>query len=278
MPIKTVLLLDVDSTLTPPRQPLNKTMAEILQRCIPFYVVAGSHFSLLEAQFFKPLYNYGFRKKFGAFVSNGAIYYQCEFSKEMSIKLVSEFNIRTYLGDDNYNFLIDVLEKTLELQDFQIVSPLKIIGERITDRVSMINFCPIGRVGQEDDEVQLNRKRFVEFDHTNAYRKKVMSHLEQKLTSLITKHKLIITLGGQTSFDIGIADQDKTNAVRTLLQEGVDRLVFIGDALFEGGNDASIRKFVENWPEDSQCPVEAIQTNSWEQTIELLNNLGFIND
>ena len=103
-----------------------------------------------------------------------------------------------------------------------------------------------------------------------------MDHLNQELSTLISKRLLRITLGGQTSLDIGIADQDKTNAVRTMLQNSVERLVFIGDALFEGGNDAAINKFIEDWPSDSRCPVEAIQTNSWKETMEILKKLEFI--
>ncbi len=275
--MRTAIMFDVDSTLTPPRQPINETMVEILKNLdVAFHVVAGSHLLLLKEQFFNPLYKYGFRKQFSAFVSNGAIHYKCDYSKNMSIELVSEFNIKKYLGENDYNFLINVLKKTLELKEFQLLPPIKIIGERIADRISMINLCPIGRVEQENKDAQVNRKNFSEFDKKNNYRKKIMQHLNQELSSLINKKNLVIMLGGQTSFDIGIVDQDKTNAIRTLLKEGVERLIFIGDALFEGGNDAAIRKFVEKWPTDSNCPVEAIETDSWENTIEILRKLKFI--
>lgn len=275
--MKAAVMMDIDNTLTPPRQPLNETMAGVLKRLsVPFYVVAGSHFSLLQKQFFEPLYKFGFRKQFEAFVSNGAIHYRCDYSKKMSIELVSEFSIRDYLGNDDYNFLMDVLTKTMELQEFKILPPLKVLGETIVDRISMINFCPIGRVEVEDSKVQQNRKKFVGFDRTHGFRQKIMILLNKELSPLINKHHLRIMLGGQTSFDIGIADQDKSNAIRTLLQDGVNKLVFIGDALFEGGNDATIRKFIEKWPSKSQCPVEAIQTNSWNETIEILYKLKFI--
>ncbi|MEW6089093.1 MAG: HAD-IIB family hydrolase [bacterium] len=275
--MQTAIMFDVDNTLTPPRQPINETMAEILKHLsVPFHVVAGSHRSLLEKQFFKPLYNFGFRGQFSAFVSNGAIHYKCDYSNDMSIELVSQFNIRQYLGETDYNFLMKVLEKTLGLQEFHLPKSLKIIGERITDRISMINFCPIGRVEQEDLEVQINRKNFSEFDRINGYRQKIMSYLNQELSTLINRRGLIITLGGQTSFDIGIIDQDKTNAIRTLLKEGTERLIFIGDALFEGGNDAAIKKFIEKWPSKTKCPVEAIQTNSWKETIEILRKYKYI--
>lgn len=270
-------MFDIDNTLTPPRQPINKTMTDILQNLtLPFHVVAGSHILLLKKQFFEPIYTFGLRKKFDAFVSNGAIHYTCDFTKQMSIELVSEFNIRKHLGENNYNFLMEVLKNSIELRDFQLAPHLKIVGETIVDRISMINFCPIGRVEQESPEDRINRSEFVKFDRANGYRQRIMDYLNKQLSSLIDEKELRITLGGETSFDIGIRDYDKTIALRTLLEKGYERLIFIGDALFEGGNDAVIRKFIENWPANSKCPAEAIQTKSWKNTIDILIELKLI--
>lgn len=271
------LVFDIDNTLTPPRQPLNKTMADVLKRLsVPFFVAAGSHLSLLQDQFFRPLHDFGFRKQFDAFLSNGAMRYQCDYSKGMSIKLISEFNIRDHLGETNYNYLLKVLTETLKMDKFQLPPTLKILDGRIVDRGSMINLCPIGRMEQEDSDARRNRENFVEFDRANGYREKILRHLNQELSSLINKKQLKITLGGQTSFDIGIVGQDKTKPIRTLLENGFERVVFIGDALFEGGNDAAIIEFIKTWPLESKCPVEAIQTSSWRETIDILHELEFL--
>ncbi|MEW6619437.1 MAG: hypothetical protein AB1422_08910 [bacterium] len=275
--MKTVLVFDIDSTLTPPRQPITRSMVKVLGRLrVPFFVAAGSHLSLLQEQFFRPLYALGFRKQFDAFLSNGAMHYQCDYSKEMSIKLVSEFNLRKYLGEANYNYLLKRLTETLEMEKFRLPPSLKIRDGRIVDRVSMINLCPIGRMEQEDTEGKNNRDNFVAFDRANDYRKKVLEHLNQELSSLINEKQLKITFGGQTSFDIGIVGEDKTKPIRTLLKKGFQRVVFMGDALFEGGNDAAINEFIKAWPSESRCPVEAIQISSWRETIDKLHELKFI--
>jgi len=276
--METAVLMDVDATLTPPRQPLNEEVANVLKHInIPFYLVAGSHLSILQKQFFEPLYKFGFRKQFETFISNGAILYRCDYSSGISVNLVSEFNFREYLGDKDYNFLVNVLEKTLKTGEFKMPNSIKIIGNRIVDRVSMINFCPMGRDEKSEDKAaQDNRKNFVAFDKENNFRQRVMNHLNRELSDLISDKKLKITLGGQTSFDIGVEGKDKTNALYTLLERGFDRIVFIGDALFEGGNDAVMREFVENWPSDNPCPVETIQTSSWKKTIEILRKLKFV--
>jgi len=277
--MKKVVLLDIDNTITPPRQPLTETMANILDRLnIPFHVVAGSHIGLLKDQFFEPLYEFGFRKGFDAFLSNGAIHYRCDYSKEMSIEVIASFNIHDYLGVTDHNFLIEVLKKSLELQDIKLPDSLNVIGETITFRESMINFSPIGRSTVEDLEVQQNRKKFVEFDHVHGYRQKIMNYLKRELSSLISTRGLTITLGGQTSFDIGIVGQDKTKAVRTFLGMGIEKIFFIGDALYEGGNDAVIREFFEQWPPQSPCPLELIQISSWKETVKKIFEIGFIDE
>lgn len=271
--MKTALAIDIDNTLTPPRQPITRQMVEVLGCLkVPFYVAAGSHISLLQAQFFQPLYDFGFRKQFDAFVSNGAIRYHCNYSKRMSIKLISEFNIRNYLGEDSYTILSKILNETLNKEQFQLPRSLIVRDNRIVDRVSMINLCPIGRMEQEDPNARKNRDDFINFDHSTGYRKKVLGHLNRELAFLIHEKQLHITLGGQTSFDIGIIGEDKTKPVRSLLKDGFERVVFIGDALFEGGNDAAINEFIKSWPSDSMCPVEAIQINSWLETMDILKD------
>ncbi|MDO8282096.1 MAG: hypothetical protein Q7U10_05650 [Thermodesulfovibrionia bacterium] len=275
--MKTALALDIDSTLTPPRQPITAQMVDILMRLnVPFYVAAGSHFSLLQGQFFNPLYVHRFRGQFDAFVSNGAVHYHCDYSKEMSIKLVSEFNIRNYLGENDYLRLMDILAETLKMQQFQLPADLMIVDNRIVDRVSMINLCPIGRLEHEDPDAVRNREQFVSFDQSSGYREKIMEYLNLSLSSLIKEKHLHITLGGQTSFDIGISGEDKTKPVRKLLEEGFDKVVFIGDALFKGGNDAAVNELIDTWPSGPECPVEAIQTGSWLETIEIFKKKGFL--
>ena len=277
--MKTALLFDIDNTLTPPRQPLQQSMVGILKRLVvPFHVAAGSHIELLRDQFFEPLYEFGFRKQFDAFISNGGVHYHCDYSKEMSLEIVSAFDIRDHLGKANYDLLIEVLEKAREMPEFQLPPSFEVMGETITYRGSMINFVPIGRIEGYSAEYHRSRDNFVVFDHATGYRSKMIDHLKRELSFLIESHQLTISFGGQTSFDINIATKDKGNAVWTLLNNGVDKIVFLGDALFEGGNDAPIREIAENWPSTDMCPLEAIQVSNWDDTIEKLHAMKFIGE
>jgi hydroxymethylpyrimidine pyrophosphatase-like HAD family hydrolase len=278
--VKTAVLLDVDNTITPPRQPLNQQMAIVLECLnVPFYIVAGSHIGLLREQFFDPLYKFGFRKRFDAFISNGAMLYRCDYSKKQSIRLVSKFSLRKHLGKKSYDFLTRVLRTTMELAQFKLPDSVAVDRETIiVDRESMVNLSPMGRRVTEDLEGQQNRDAFVKFDETTGYRQRMMDYLKHELSPLISGRQLTITLGGQTSLDIGVEGEDKTKAVRTLLDAGTERIIFIGDALFEGGNDAVIQQLVDNWPPSSTCPLSTISVNSWEETKIRLFELGLIDE
>lgn len=261
-PVRTALVFDIDGTLTAHRQPIDQVMADILiNLSVPFFVAAGSSFEMLKGQFFEPLYELGFRGQFDAFISNGAIQFHCDYSQNMSIEFESEFNLRDELGENDYAFLLDKLAETLNMDDLQLPPSLDVVENRIVDRVSMINLCPMGRLNREDAAAQKNRDAFVAFDATNNYRLGILNHLNHELSDLIASKQLKITLGGQTSFDIGIVGQDKTKPIRMLLDDGFKKIIFIGDALFEGGNDAAIAEFIEKWPSDSKCPVLAEQVD-----------------
>ena len=96
--MRTAIIMDIDNTLTPPRQPIREEMVRLLScLSVPFHVAAGSHMELLKSQFFDPLYHFGFRGSFEAFVSNGAVHYHCDYARETSLRLISAFNIRDHL-------------------------------------------------------------------------------------------------------------------------------------------------------------------------------------
>ncbi len=276
-----VLLMDIDGTLTPPRQPIEKKMSDYLERLsIPFFVAAGSDFTLLDKQFFSPLKEFGFKKDLEAFINNGSIHYQFTYSEDYRYSIKEEFNIREHLGEDDYKYLIGVLKEALANSRFKLEEPLKVIGETIVDRGGMINFSTIGRPVKKENlnesEIE-NREWFVEFDRKNEYRQKMKTHIETCCEKLILEKNLLVMLGGETSFDIVIKGKDKTNAVRILLErEGIESVTFIGDALFNGGNDSVIMEYIETWNNKMECPLKAVPVKSWEDTIRVFEDNNWL--
>ncbi|MDA7916009.1 hypothetical protein N9B94_02095 [Verrucomicrobia bacterium] len=276
---KTVLLFDIDGTLTAPRELICDTMSQALSDLnIPFHVAAGSNMDLVEPQLLKPLYEHGFRKDFHAFVNNGSAHFGCAFSKAYELKPLGAFDFEAHLGSADFEFLMAELGNAMKLPEFALPALVNVMGDQVKHRGSMVNFSPSGRpnAGVLNDAALKNRKAFVTFDKANSYRNKLVDFLESRLGRLMNEKHLKIMLGGETSFDIVIHGQDKTAPVRWLLEKGVEEIVFIGDALFPGGNDSVVQDFVDSWNKDKKCPVVTISVESWQETLSVLRSRDWI--
>src|SRR5437660_835995 len=118
---KHAVVLDVDNTLTPPRQPLEAEMASALRRLtIPFFLGAGGDLRLVFEQFIEPLHNFGYRGSFDAFLCNGSTRYHCELFEKPCAKLLRGFEMRQHLGENRFLRLMEVIEALLN-EGFQHV-------------------------------------------------------------------------------------------------------------------------------------------------------------
>ncbi len=141
----------------------------------------------------------------------------------------------------------------------------------------MLNLAPIGRPrgGTLAEEAQKNRDKFVEFDLQTGYRSRCLRYLRAELAPISAAKNLVVTYGGQTSFDIVIRGRDKTSAVRMLLDAGYAEVFYFGDALFDGGNDAAVLDMIKEWA-NGPCPVKAVRVDSCEETLDRLRSLGLL--
>lgn len=268
-------VFDIDNTLTPPREALEAPMAAALaQLNVPFALAAGSDAPLLMSQFFTPLHRFGFRGAFDAFVCNGASRYRCSCAQELEVDEVDGFSLSDHLGERSFATLRHLLEELLEDPQFELPRECGVLGERIVDRGSMINFAPIGRPkGELSEEGRALRKRFVAFDQLEGYRHRGLIRLRNEIAERLPDANLAISFGGQTSFDLVVRGRDKSFAVRSLLDEGYQHVTYFGDALFPGGNDVAVLEFVQSWAE-GPCPVEVVQVDGPEQTHAALVRRG----
>ena len=97
------------------------------------------------------------------------------------------------------------LKQCVEEEDFSIRT-----GNHIEERPGMINYSLVGR-----NATMRDRKMFPE---------------------------LQATIGGETGIDIGPKGSDKSQILRDFNKE--DKIVFFGDAIFEGGNDLSLAEAI----------------------------------
>ncbi|MDQ0477839.1 HAD-IIB family hydrolase [Chryseobacterium sp. MDT2-18] len=103
-------------------------------------------------------------------------------------------------------------------------------GAQIEDRGSQITFSALGQ------QAPLDQKKV--WDPDFEKRKKIVEPLKETLS------EFSIGMGGTTSIDIVKPGIDKAYGIRKLneiLEIKIPEMLFIGDALFEGGNDYPAR-------------------------------------
>lgn len=153
------------------------------------------------------------------------------------------------LSDAQKQKIEDALEKAVAQSGLQ---PQQSWGERIEDRGTQITYSALGQ------QAPLEAKE--RWDPDFAKRKRIKAILEPMLPDFS------IGLGGTTSIDVTPPGIDKAYGIRKLrdaLNIPIANMLFIGDAVFPGGNDYpalqagadSIR--VRN-PEETKRVIEAI--------------------
>ncbi len=114
----------------------------------------------------------------------------------------------------------------------QQVSRLKKLwGEEIEDRGSQITFSALGQ--------QAPNKEKEKWDPDFTKRKKIKVFLDNLIP------EFSVRLGGETSIDITKPGIDKAYGIKKLrdtLGIAIHEMIFIGDALFPGGNDYPARR------------------------------------
>jgi HAD superfamily hydrolase (TIGR01484 family) len=127
-----------------------------------------------------------------------------------------------FTADENGK-IVQSLKKAFGSSGFKIE---KVWGEVIEDRGSQITFSALGQ------QAPLEEKK--KWDPDFSKRKK----MKMSLDTLIPE--FFVRLGGTTSIDVTKHGIDKAYGIKKLrdtLGIAIDEMIFIGDALFPGGND-----------------------------------------
>lgn len=250
---KTIVLFDVDGTLTPARKEIKKEMLQILielkkNKNLDIGFVGGSDLKKQIEQLKKENF-YLFDWKFS---ENGLLgYYQeeCIHSKSF-VKEITE---------THYKKLINIILSVLSELD----CPVK-RGTFIEFRNAMINVSPIGRACN-----QTEREEFYLYDQKYEIRKDMINKIQLKWNKYIQQHNLHnlieikYSIGGQISVDIFPKGWDKTYCLQ-FIENKYQEIHFFGDKTYAGGNDHEIY----NDPRVIGHKVE-----SYQDTIAILKSL-----
>ncbi len=139
------------------------------------------------------------------------------------------------------NYPTKKIKKALKetLREINYIPPKKIYGVALEDRVTQMSFSPLGQdivaiLGNKGIRMKEAWKK-----KNNALRFKIAKLLGRRLP------KLEVRVGGITTIDIVRKGIDKAYGVRQIkkvLNIPISKMLFVGDALYKGGNDEAAKK------------------------------------
>ena len=150
---KTIVLFDMDGTLTEPRQKfVSKNLINLLYQITNLSahvgIITGSDEDYLKEQMGDFLQNSSSRYRLHLLPCNGTKYFQPPKFANHDFKMTHEVSMEEHLGKENYYKLIhELILSQVHMATFGI--PLT--GHFINCRGSMINWSPIGRNAGSDE-------------------------------------------------------------------------------------------------------------------------------
>ncbi|KAJ3372488.1 Phosphomannomutase [Allomyces arbusculus] len=214
----TLVLFDVDGTLTPARKTASPEMIAQLARLRKKVVVGfvgGSDFAKqLEQLGANALDMFDY-----CFSENGLTAYR------LGQPLESQSFIH-WLGEKKYQKLANFILHYIADLDIPVKR-----GTFIEFRNGMINVSPIGRNCSRTE-----RKEFEQYDHKHHIRKTMIEALRREFAD----YGLTYSIGGEISFDVFPTGWDKTYCLRHVQDDHFKTIHFFGDKTHKGGNDHEI--------------------------------------
>ncbi len=217
--MKKLVAFDLDGTLALSKQPLKDDMGETLANLLgvaDVAVISGGDWPQFDKQVASRLPARADRTRLWLMPTTGTKLYTCQDGTWTTV-------YAELFDEAEKKKIIDAFGASLEATGFV---PEQTWGERIEDRGSQITFSALGQ------EAPIEAKEH--WDPDFAKRKVIQADLKQRLPGLA------INMGGATSIDITREGVDKGYGLRKLSAESgfaLDEMLFIGDAIFPGGND-----------------------------------------
>jgi phosphomannomutase len=217
--MKSLIAFDLDGTLAESKQAMSDTMAEAIADLLDVAhvaVISGGDWPQFDKQVASRLPARADRVRLWLMPTTGTKLYTYRESRWSAI-------YAELFTDAEKAAIIAAFDASLQATGFQ---PEESWGERIEDRGSQITFSALG----QQAPIEAKEK----WDPDFAKRKVIQADLRQRLPGLA------INMGGATSIDITREGVDKGYGLKRLRDESgiaLASMLFIGDAIFPGGND-----------------------------------------
>lgn len=231
---ETLILFDVDGTITPARQCIEEEIdnyLQILRKRATIGLVGGSDLTKIAEQTVREnLKSHGgnsleicLNRYDYVFAENGLVAYK-------DAKLMSKQSLINHLGEERLQKFINFCLAHMSTIDLPVKR-----GNFIEFRNGLINVCPVGRSCSQEERLQFNA-----YDNVHKIREKFIKELETRFGSESDDPlDLVYSIGGQISFDAFPKGWDKTFCLN-LLDKPFKRIYFFGDKTYPGGNDYEI--------------------------------------
>ena len=242
--VKKLIVFDLDGTLAESKSSLDAEMATLLHDLlgvVKVAVISGGDWPQFEKQLLANLPVNDRLVDLSILPTCGTKFYQ--YTGEWK-KIYSE----DFTAAEKEK-IISSMNKALEVAGFK---PEKVWGEVIEDRGSQITFSALG---QQAPLAEKNK-----WDPDFNKRKKIKSILDPLIPGFSVR------MGGATSIDVTKFGIDKAYGIRKLrdlLGISIDEMIFVGDAIFPGGNDypakeAGVVCISVHGPNETKPVIEAI--------------------
>ncbi|MGH7659803.1 MAG: HAD-IIB family hydrolase [Vulcanimicrobiaceae bacterium] len=242
--MKKLIVFDLDGTLAESKSALDTEMAKLLRDLLgvaKVAIISGGDMPQFEKQVVGYLPKSDSLDNLLLLPTCGTKFFQYNGDWH---KLYSED-----LSDAQKKRIVAELESAINATGFQ---PKETWGERIEDRGSQITYSALGQ------EAPLEAKKT--WDPDFAKRKKIQEILDRTLSDFSVR------LGGTTSIDVTLPGIDKAYGIRKLrdvLKIPISEMLFVGDALFPGGNDYPAR----------EAGTDCVQVRDPEETKRVIETL-----
>lgn len=248
---KKIAAFDLDGTLAVSKSPVTPKMAELLKKLAEekiVIVISGGSFAQFKTQFLPPFHN----DSSMLHVMNNLILLPTSGSQRYEYDPEKREWVRTDyvpLSQEVKEKAQKALKEIIDSGLYDLPSNPK--GEIVEDRDTQISFSALGQLAP------IGEKELWDPDHKK--RQKIKAVIEPKIP------EATIRIGGTTTIDILPKGFDKAVGLSLFLDKknlNKSDMIFVGDALFPGGNDYSVK----------EAGVDVVSTKGPEETAQIIEN------
>ena len=218
---KEIIIFDLDKTLVKSKSDIDNEMSNLLVKLLAIKkvaIISGGAFPQIEESLLSKLNcEEKLLSNLFIFPTSGTSFYKY-IDGEWKCVYLEELN---QLERDN---IISNLKKSLDEAGYK--KSEVVYGEVIEDRGTQITFSGLGQKAPLKEKLQ--------WDPDGVLRRKVIGIFGKYLPEFDAK------IGGSTSIDINRKGVDKSYGIKQIkksLDISIGKMIFVGDTLFEGGND-----------------------------------------